>query len=585
MVRKVRRLGTPHPGAVDVKRRGARQASASAQRSDAKPTRKARGHSPTTTSAGSAKARPTGKHPTEWAPQYLKRMDDAVAGQFARAMTLSEKLAEMRNQGELLTREEKRLIVEQALILVEQNYAHLPLKRAMHAVDPVQRFKLLLQSLEPSAASQPASPPTAESELEFHNTVLDVFTSLRDLHTRYLLPEPWSELVAFLPFMVEDYFDDQKKRRYIASHISAGFEHDAFVSGVEILHWNGSPIERAVNANAQRYSGSNSDARHAHGVQMLTQRALRTGPPPDEDWVVVGYRAKSGLYQELRFDWVVSPTPAGATGRVLARDVDAAVLGIDLQQQIVQRTRAALFAPGAWYKRREVERKRGSGTVLAAHESRMPHVLEAKRVTTPSGTFGYLRIRTFNVAPEALIDEFSRLVRGLPKAGLILDVRGNGGGRVDSAELLLQLLTPRRIEPEPVQFMNTRLNLQICRSHGKDSEFTNLEPWTASMEQALQTGSAFSAGFPISDADECNAIGQRYFGPVVLITDAFCYSATDIFAAGFQDHEIGKVIGVHRTTGAGGANVWDHDLLQAALQSQGEHSIYKPLPRGAGMRV
>ena len=78
------------------------------------------------------------------------------------------------------------------------------------------------------------------------------------------------------------------------------------------------------------------------------------------------------------------------------------------------------------------------------------------------------------------------------------------------------------------------------------------------MELALQTGSPFSAGFPISDPKKCNEMGQRYFGPVVLITDALCYSTTDIFAAGFQDHEIGKVIGVHETTGAGGANVWEH---------------------------
>ena len=516
-------------------------------------------------------------------------MPDVVKAQFARATTLSEKLAEMRHQGELLTREEKRLIVQQALILVEQNYAHLPLKRAMHAVDPVQRFKLLLQSLEPIETPEPSETPeppqTPESELEFHNAVLDVFTSLRDLHTQYLLPEPWSELVAFLPFMVEEYFDETGARHFIASHVTPSFEHRTFESGVEIIHWNGTPIERAVNANAQRYAGSNQDARHARGVQSLTQRALRTGPPPEEDWVVVGYRAKSGLYAELRFDWVVNPTPEGATGKALTRPGSAAMLGIDLQQQIVQRARAALFAPNARTDHDKANQKLESGKGLGPLESRMPHVLQAKPVRTKSGTFGYVRIRTFNVAPEDLIDELARLVSALPTTGLILDVRGNGGGLIHSGEYLLQLFTPRRIEPEPVQFMNTRLNLQICQGHDESSPFTNLKPWTASMQQALQTGSAFSAGYPISDPDRCNAIGQRYFGPVVLITDALCYSTTDIFAAGFQDHEIGKVIGVDHTTGAGGANVWDHDALQFALAGEGEHSIYRPLPRGAGMRV
>ena len=46
-----------------------------------------------------------------------------------------------------LTLAERRLIVEQALLLLEQNYVHLPLKEAMHAVNPVQRLKLLRTQL------------------------------------------------------------------------------------------------------------------------------------------------------------------------------------------------------------------------------------------------------------------------------------------------------------------------------------------------------------------------------------------------------------------------------------------------------
>ena len=71
------------------------------------------------------------------------------------------------------------------------------------------------------------------------------------------------------------------------------------------------------------------------------------------------------------------------------------------------------------------------------------------------------------------------------------------------------------------------------------------------MQLALQTGSTFSAGFPISPPEDCNAIGQKYFGPVVLVTDALCYSTTDIFAAGFQDHQIGPVLGVDGNTTTG----------------------------------
>ena len=42
-----------------------------------------------------------------------------------------------------LSRQERLRIVEQALVLMEMNYVHLPMKRAIHAIDPIQQLKLL----------------------------------------------------------------------------------------------------------------------------------------------------------------------------------------------------------------------------------------------------------------------------------------------------------------------------------------------------------------------------------------------------------------------------------------------------------
>jgi hypothetical protein len=67
---------------------------------------------------------------------------------------------------------------------------------------------------------------------------------------------------------------------------------------------------------------------------------------------------------------------------------------------------------------------------------------------------------------------------------------------------------------------------------------------------------------------------------VILIIDALCYSTTDIFAAGFQDHKVGKILGVHQHTGAGGANVWDYGLLGQVLPAR-----FTALPQGATFRV
>lgn len=84
--------------------------------------------------------------------------------------------------------------------------------------------------------------------------------------------------------------------------------------------------------------------------------------------------------------------------------------------------------------------------------------------------------------------------------------------------------------------------------------------------------------------ERCNGIGQVYHGPVVLITDALSYSATDIFAAGFQDNRVGVILGTGGNTGAGGANFWSLDDLLGVLKKN-PASPFKELPKGAEMIV
>lgn len=526
-----------------------------------------------TSSSGTRTTR--SKRPRTKYAGYLKKLSTAVRAHFADAVDLPTFLS----QAGALSPEDRKLIVRQALTLIEQNYVHLPLKRAMHAVDPVQRLKLLLQELE-----QTAAPESLPAEATFHREMTEIFTSVRDLHTNYLLPAPFSGMTAFLPFMIEDYMEGGK-RQYLVSHVAQGFGHPTFVRGVELVSWNGIPIERAVLNNAQRYAGSNREAQHARGVATMTARVLRIALPPDEGWVIVGYRTAAGQLAEVRIDWMVNPPlPQGEGGEGAEGDsLTAAALGLDLEQHLVQQMRKALFAPQAVAAAKKVAEKVAKGAEVGALESTMPTVFEARPVTTPSGTFGYLRVRTFSANVSAFVTEFIRLISALPQNGLIIDVRGNPGGTIMNGELILQLLTPRRIEPEPVQFINTQLNLRICEQNGPASPVVDLSAWVESMKQALQTGAVFSAGFPISDPEECNATGQRYFGPVVAVTDALCYSTTDFFAAGFQDHDIGPVLGADGNTGAGGANVWTHELLRALFP--GAASAYQPLPNGTGMRV
>jgi Peptidase family S41 len=483
----------------------------------------------------------------------------------------------------LLTYAERMVLVEQALVLLEGNYVHLSLKTAMHAVNPVQRLRLLRARLLRQTQE------TMDPERVFHMEMSAIFHSVRDLHTNYLLPAPFAGMIAYLPFQVERCVDGGVEK-YLVTRIAQGMSAPPFGVGVEITHWNGIPIARAVAVNADRFAGSNIAARLARGVDSLTLRSLRIHLAPDEEWVTVSYLDDDGVHRELREPWLVAPNAPALTdtGGVTTA---AASIGVDLHADETARARALLFVPHVVAQTLGIMAIDTSAEPAAAGAdvpSTMPLVFRARSVVTASGTYGHLRIFTFSVQdPAAFVAEFVRLVELLPQDGLILDVRGNGGGHIFASEFTLQTLTPRRITPEPVQFTCTPLNLEICRRH-KDNPTHQIDlgAWFPSMDQAVETGAVYSSAFPITPEDGANAIGQRYFGPVVLITDARCYSATDIFSAGFQDHEIGPVLGVDDNTGAGGANVWTHGLLKALRDLPPDaETPYAALPRQADMRV
>jgi Peptidase family S41 len=557
-----------------------------------------------------------------------------VAARLGKVETLPQFLA---SAGQL-TREDRVIIVDQALVMIDQTYVHLPLKRAMHAVEPVQRLRLVKQRLD------------IYSERAFHDEMISIFVHLRDLHTNYILPNPYRSRVAFLPFRIEECFvpagrNKESVRQYLVTQVVGKLSEPSFKPGIVVTHWNGIPIERAVEINGEREAGSNLDARHLRGLEAMTNRWMGMSLPPDEEWVVVRYLpdAANATTREARFDWKVfmpPPEPGGGGGavpgadRLAAGDPHLLWLGIDANAEMQRRVRKLLFAPEAvsaeqkmvelgdrartaaqaFHARvmmaaprtgarlapelgaRRGSRRRRLGSSAAASaptdgamlegvdlsaNSIMPDVIkEFGKVTSPKGVFGYIRIVTFAIAGpqiEPFIREFIRIGALLPQDGLIVDVRGNGGGTIAAGERLLQTMTPATIEPERFQLINTPLTLQMCEQNAE------LAVWKDSVKEAVETGSTFSQGFPLTASDFCNAIGQTYQGPVVLIIDAGCYSTTDMFAAGFQDHTIGVVLGTSGHTGAGGANVWAHNVLEQALPA--ESSPFKAIPKGASFRV
>ena len=480
-----------------------------------------------------------------------------------------------------LTIAQRETLIGQAEVLIRDLYVHLPLKRAMHAVNPVQRLRLLNNKLE------------TLSEREFHAELIDIFKDLRDLHTNYLLPAPYQGKIAFLGILIET-FDEGEHTRWmvskVANHLVTAPE---LKPGVLITHWNGMPMNLAVWANADKEAGSNLAARFARGMENMALRFLSSCLPPDEDWVDIVYTSESGLHETRLiwhvFDGVSDLLSGSSDPKGLIKDLQSPLryqLGMDHRTEVMRQAKKLLFSPAAIREEKRVVKYDGKvpRSTAALRDANIipttrPDDLTAKLIQTSNGTYGYLRLWTFHMKDkriEAYLEEVIRLLlEKIPPEGLIIDVRGNGGGYIIAAEFILQFLTFKKIEPEPTQFINTPTTLALTET------VPSMNTWRKSLLQGVTTGAQYSGGIPLSPPEIINSVGQLYHGPVVLVTDAFCYSACDMFAAGFQDHQIGKILGVDNATGAGGANVLAHaDLMKAWNEGPLE-----PLPAGAGMRV
>jgi hypothetical protein len=481
-----------------------------------------------------------------------------------------------------LTRAERLRLVDGIETVISGVYTHLPLKRARYGVDPVQRLRILRSQIDELADDA------------FHIELADVITRLRDAHTRYAGPVALANKIAALPFLVE-MIGTTESPTYVVTKVGHGLAA-TFKPGVILGYWNGVPIDRAV----QRYSdfevGGRPDSQRAWATQSLTLRALQYSPPPDEEWVIVGYRsttstgAPTGDAKEVKVPWqiidpseIVAVLSGGPTGRVPARL--RRTQAVDPAAAAIRRAKMLLFAPTA------LRGEQAPAPTSAPATNRRPPkaevittalttTLKAMSITAPGGPFGYLRIYGFDSEPTAFIKELLRLIPLLPDRGLIVDVRGNPGGYIWAAELALQLFTPEPIQPTRFSLLATPFTRDMAAIAALKED---LGPWRSSLDAAVRNGELYSQPIPITAVADCNSIGQQYGGPVVLVGDSTTYSAGDLFSAGFVDNEIGPFVCVGQATGAGGANVWDYAELRSALAGE---SIQPPtLPDGIGLSL
>jgi len=206
----------------------------------------------------------------------------------------------------------------------------------------------------------------------------------------------------------------------------------------------------------------------------------------------------------------------------------------------------------------------------AAEAQKSDGVLFDEAKSIEDKKWGYIRIETF-LPPRGydLPNEFAQRAKKYRDdksiEGLIVDVCDNGGGNVTFAEDIVNYLRPKKEVPvnqNTASFVLSHFNKNIVEKNYENWFFDWKNDIKQSWNDRLLSGELFSKGF-IFPSDG-NYDDDFWWGskPKILLTNSRCYSATDSFAACFQDNHCGVIVGNNNTTGAGGANVFTLSLLR-----------------------
>ncbi|MCR9245799.1 MAG: S41 family peptidase [bacterium] len=182
---------------------------------------------------------------------------------------------------------------------------------------------------------------------------------------------------------------------------------------------------------------------------------------------------------------------------------------------------------------------------------------------------GYLRLASMSLK-ERELDEIDEAMRDFrDTAGLVIDVRGNGGGRRDA----LRRLLPYFLAPDAAPVVTNVAAKRLFPDEKADAEYLgdrglHLASWDgydAAERRAIrefEKGFEPSWKFPARQFSRLHFLVQRhsdnpgafhYDQPAVVLIDRGCYSATDIFAAAFSALPHVKLVGETTMGGSGRA--------------------------------
>ena len=484
-----------------------------------------------------------------------------------------------------LTAQEKRIISEQAQLLLRDLYVHRFEKQSFYpgVLDPVPAIADVVDNIDNISVT------------EMEETIYRIFTSQRDLHLNYILPAPYAFWDSFLPvtFRRTKTGRDEFEARIVATSqtLFEQYAPDQRIPeiGDKVIRYGGRKFAEAVALQQETSQGANEFGGFVRAIDEMTfiTHFLHLVPPTDSVEITLK-PVNGGAPYTIVLPWITeyfgppldtAPTNVSAlSARGLSRS-ESPVFNSPSDLK-----RALSSGEDLYIKARE--------QFLASHPELRPQSVYPDNpsqeptitwgiIENDNGRFGYMRIASMSPVfgsdfglqevRRLLIEEFE------DTQGLIVDVRNNGGGSIVYADSLTQLFGVKRAQTIEARLLNTDLNRRIFN----ESILGDFDPeFRDSINEAAGSGDTYAATVPFTTEEQANAIGQAYDRPVGILTNGRSYSAADLFPCAMKDSFQALIFGQDGRTGAGGANVVEHSLFNFLLRD-----TFTALPAGHRMRV
>lgn len=207
------------------------------------------------------------------------------------------------------------------------------------------------------------------------------------------------------------------------------------------------------------------------------------------------------------------------------------------------------------------------------------------------GDVGYLAVRDMDRDEDFLAELRDAMDAFRDTRGLVIDVRGNGGGSRDALQTLLpyvldapRVVNAARLRRDPATTVETdggaleaRAMLPVGSPRWSPAERRAVDAWHARFEPEVELPDSLFGRWHAMVVSP-DAAPFRYRAPVVILMDSDTFSATDIFLGAFQGVPGVTLLGTPSGGGSGySRDVW---LPHSGLTVQAS-SMASFLPTGA----